>query len=176
VLDTARALDLRAIGATRNPTASLFGARLVDSCSPTLVGDVREASGGGVRAVFDSRAGRGLWDSRAMLRRGGSLVVFGLSAVANRGVRAALGTVGTLASLALFGVLPGKRRSMFAMDRTFHRDPARVRAWVERAIDMLARDAISPTIGARLPLARVADAHRLVETGAVVGKVVVDCQ
>ena len=35
--------------------------------------------------------------------------------------------------------------------------------------------AIAPTIGARLPLARIADAHRLVETGAVVGKVVIDC-
>jgi len=176
VLDTARALDLRAIGATRNVTASLFGARLVDGRSPTLVRDVREASGGGVRAVFDSRAGRSLWSSRAMLRPGGSLVVFGLSSVANRGVRAALGTVGTLASLTLFRVLPGKRSSLFAMDRTFHRDPARVRAWVGRAIDMLARGAIAPAIGARLPLASVAEAHRLVETGAIVGKVVLDCQ
>jgi NADPH2:quinone reductase len=176
MLDTARELELRAIGATRNPTANLFGARLVDARSPTLVDEVREVSGGGVRAVFDSRAGRGLWRSRAMLRRGGSLVVFGLSSVANRGVRAALGTVGTLASLALFGVLPWKRSSVFAMDRTFHRDPARVRAWVERAVDMLARGAIAPVIGARLALAQVADAHRLVETGAIVGKVVIDCQ
>jgi NADPH:quinone reductase-like Zn-dependent oxidoreductase len=176
MLDIARTLELRAIGATRNPTVDLFGAHMVDARSETLVGDVRAMAGGGVRAVFDSRAGRGLWGSRAMLRRGGSLVVFGLSSVANRGVWATIGTVGTLAALAVFAVLPGKRSSVFAIDRTFHRDPARVRGWVECAIDLLARDAIAPRIGARLPLARVADAHRLLETGAVVGKVVIDCQ
>jgi NADPH:quinone reductase-like Zn-dependent oxidoreductase len=174
VLDTARARGLRAIGATRDPRRPLFDARLVDARSPTLVDDVRALSGG-VRAVFDARAGRGLWSSRAMLAPGGSLVVFGLSAVARRGLAAAAGAIGTLASLALFRVLPGKRTSVFAIDRTFHRDPARVRAWVAGAIELLAARRIAPAIGARLPLDRVGDAQQLVETGAVVGKVVLDC-
>ena len=176
-LDTGRALGLVAIGTTRGDrTRHLFGARLMDARSPSLVDDVRAASVGGVRAVFDSRAGRGLWQSRAMVERGGSLVVFGLSALANPGWGAALGTVGTLASLALFRVLPGKRSVMFAMDKTYHRDPARVRALVARAIDLLATGTVAPIVGATLPLAQVADAQRLVETGAVVGKVVIDCR
>ena len=62
-----------------------------------------------------------------------------------------------------------------------HRDRARsVEVW--QIVPQRAREAprgssaaIAPTIGARLPLARIADAHRLVETGAVVGKVVIDC-
>lgn len=179
VLDLARPLGLRAIGITRGPQdrrLRALGARLVDARSKALVADVRAVVGGGVRAVFDGRAGRGLWASRAMLRPGGALVVFGLSAVARRGLSGALGTAGTLATLALFGALPGKRRAVFAMDRTFHREPERVRAWVAHALDLLARGDIAPVIGARLPLSRIADAHRLVETGAIVGKVVLDAQ
>jgi NADPH:quinone reductase-like Zn-dependent oxidoreductase len=177
VLDVARALGLRAFGTTRaGARDTLFGAPLLDARSSTLIDDVRAASGGGVRAVFDSRAGRGLWRSRAMVRPGGALIVCGLSSVARRGVGATLGTAGSLASLALFRVLPGKRSALFAIDKTYRRDPARVRAWVARAIDMLAAGTIAPMIGAALPLGQVAEAHRLVETGQVVGKVVLDCR
>jgi NADPH:quinone reductase-like Zn-dependent oxidoreductase len=178
VLDTARAVGLRAIGLTRAKSRSdLFGARLLDACSPTLVEQVREASDGeGVAAVFDPRSGRGLWRSRAMVRPGGSLVVFGLSSVAHRRIGAAVGVVGSLASLALFSALPGKRSSVFAMDKIYRRDPARVRVLVAGALDLLAAGAIAPIIGAILPLEEVAEAHRLVEAGAVVGKVVLDCQ
>jgi NADPH:quinone reductase-like Zn-dependent oxidoreductase len=177
MLDTARAFGLSAFGTTRgDPAVDLFGARLFDARAPSLAEDVLAASGGGVRAVFDSRAGRGLWRSRAMVRRGGSLVVFGLSSVAKPGLRAALGTAFSLASLALFSALPGKRTTTFAMDRTYRADPARVRAWVARAIDLLAAGSIAPIVGATLPLEEVAEAQRLVETGAVVGKVVLDCR
>jgi NADPH:quinone reductase-like Zn-dependent oxidoreductase len=176
VLDTARWFQLRPIGATRAPGQSLFGARLVDARSPTLVDDVRALSPGGVRAVFDSRAGRSLWRSRAMLEPGGALVVFGLSSVAKRGLVGTLGALGTVASLAMFRVLPGARTSVFAIDRTFHRDPARVHAWVARAIDLLAAGTIAPKIGATLPLEHVAKAQRLVEAGGVIGKVVLDCR
>jgi NADPH:quinone reductase-like Zn-dependent oxidoreductase len=174
-LDTARASGLRAFGTTRaDPGAALFGARLFDLRSPTLVEDVRAASGGGVRAVFDGRAGRGLWQSRAMVKRGGSLIVFGLSSVANRGARARFGSALSLASLALFRALRGKRASLFRMDETYRRDPLRVRGWVARALDLLAAGAISPIIGATLPLEQISEAHRLLETGRIVGKVVID--
>jgi NADPH2:quinone reductase len=176
-LDTARALGLRAFGTTRGGgRAELFGARLFDARSPGLTAEVRAASGGGVRAVFDGRAGRGLWRSRAMVRPGGALIVFGLSSAARRGAGAALGLAGTAATLALFGLLPGKRRAIFAMDRTYRRDPPRVRAWVARALDLLAAGAIAPLVGATVPLEAVAEGHRLVETGSVVGKVVIDCR
>jgi NADPH:quinone reductase-like Zn-dependent oxidoreductase len=177
VLDSARALGLRALGTARGRAArDLLGAPILDARSPTLVDEVRAASGGGVRAVFDPRAGRGLWRSRAMVRRGGSLIVFGLSAVAKPGLAGALGGAGTLATLALMRALPGKRTALFAMDRTYHREPARVRALVARAIESLAAGAIAPVVGAVLPLAELAKAHQLVESGGVVGKVVIDCR
>jgi NADPH:quinone reductase-like Zn-dependent oxidoreductase len=177
VLDTARALALRALGTARGGKhREILGARILDVHSPALVHEVRGASHGGVRAVFDPFAGRGLWRSRAMVRRGGSLIVFGLSSVAKPGISGALGAAGTLATLALFRTLPGKRTRLFAMDKTYHREPERVRHLVERAIEMLAMGAIDPVVGATIPLAEIARAHALVERGGVVGKVVIDCR
>ena len=174
-LDTARASGLRAFGTTRTDTSvDLFGARLFDARSRTLIEDVRAASGGGVRAVFDGRAGRGLWQSRAMVKRGGSLIVFGLSSVANRGARARVGSALSIASLALFRALHAKRTSLFRMDETYRRDPSRVSGWVARALDVAAAGAIAPIIGATLPLEQITEAHRVLESGRIVGKVVID--
>ena len=66
--------------------------------------------------------------------------------------------------------------ALFAIDKIYRRDPARVRAWVARAIDMLAAGAVTPIVGATLPLGKVAEAHRLLETGEIVGKVLLDCR
>src|SRR5262249_35250955 len=66
MLDAARAFGLSAMGTTRGDTRrDLFGARLFDADAGSLARDVRRATDGGVRAVFDGRAGRGLWRSRA---------------------------------------------------------------------------------------------------------------
>lgn len=131
----------RAGGARRE-----LGAAILDTASPSLVDQVRAASGGGVRAVFDASAGRGLWRSRALLRRGASLIVFGLSSVAKPGPAGAIGTAGTLATLALFKILPGKRTAVFAMGRMYHREPERVRRLVQRTIEALAAGAIAPVV------------------------------
>lgn len=177
MLDTARALGLSAIGATRGDSQrQAFGARLFDSNSASLVADVRHATGGGVHAVFDGRAGLGLWRSRAMLRNRGSLIVFGLSSVAQRGLAARLGSFGSIATFALFTALRSKRTRLFAIDRTYHEAPARVRNWVSRVVTQLAEGTISPLVAATLPLARTREAHALIEAGGAVGKVVIDCR
>jgi NADPH:quinone reductase-like Zn-dependent oxidoreductase len=184
VLDTARALALRPFGTVRGGARRALGAPIFapiltpifDTASPRLVDEVRAASGGGVRAVFDPSAGRGLWRSRAMLRRGGSLIVFGLSSVAKPGFAGMIGTAGTFATLATFKVMPGKRTAIFATDRMYHREPERVRRLVERTIEALAAGTIAPVVASVLPLAEVGEAHRLVERGGVVGKIVIDCR
>ncbi len=102
--------------------------------------------------------------------------MFGLSAVAKRGAQARLASFGSLATLALFSLLPGKRTRIFAMDRTYHARPAQVQVWVTRALALLGERAISPLVGATLPLERTAEAHALLEAGKVVGKIVIDCR
>ncbi len=177
MLDTARAHGLRAFGATRRPEAALFGATLFDSASPQLARHVRDASDGGVTAVFDSRAGLGLWRSRAMLRPRGRVVSYGLSSIAQRrGLDAALRLLATFATIGLLKLLPGRRHSIFAIDQVFPRSPDQVRAWVAEALDLLAAESIAPMVESQVPLERVLDAHHRMERGEVVGKVVVDCR
>ena len=43
---------------------------------------------------------------------------------------------------------------------------------MHRLIDLLADGRIRPRIGARLAMSQAAEAHRLLEAGAVVGKIV----
>lgn len=60
---------------------------------------------------------------------------------------------------------------LFSM-HTFDADPARRRRCTARLLDLLARGAIRPAIQQRLPLAEAARAHELLESGKVLGKLV----
>jgi NADPH2:quinone reductase len=55
---------------------------------------------------------------------------------------------------------------------TYDRHPERRRRLMRRLIDLLAGGRIKPRVGARLPMSQAAEAHRLLESGAVVGKIV----
>jgi NADPH:quinone reductase-like Zn-dependent oxidoreductase len=70
----------------------------------------------------------------------------------------------------------GKRTAIFATDKMYHREPQRVRRLVERTTEALAAGEIAPVVATVLPLAQVAEAHRLVERGGEVGKIVLDCR
>jgi NADPH2:quinone reductase len=55
---------------------------------------------------------------------------------------------------------------------TYDRHPERRRQLMRRLIDLLADGKIKPRIGAHLAMSQAADAHRLLEAGTVVGKIV----
>lgn len=55
---------------------------------------------------------------------------------------------------------------------TYDRDLPRLHALTAELVQLLAQNKIDPVIGARFPLDRVADAHRLLESGEVTGKIV----
>ena len=54
---------------------------------------------------------------------------------------------------------------------TYDRHPAERRRLTRAVIDLLAAGQIKPRIGVRLPMAQAAEAHRLLEAGSVVGKI-----
>lgn len=70
---------------------------------------------------------------------------------------------------ARFGQSPGLR--MFSM-HTFDADPDMRRRCTDALLDSLARGAIRPPIHDRIPLAEAARAHALLESGKVLGKLV----
>jgi NADPH2:quinone reductase len=68
-----------------------------------------------------------------------------------------------------FGQSPALR--LFSM-HTFDADPTKRRACAEALLALLARGAIRPPIHERIPLAEAARAHALLESGTVLGKLV----
>lgn len=132
----------------------------------------RAARGAAARPPRRRLVRRRLWRSRRLVRRGGTLVVFGLSSVSTRGARARVALLGSYATLGLFSVLPGKRLAVSAIDRAFRSEPERIRDLVQGLVDLLARKELAPHVGLELPLERAAEAHALLERGAVAGKIV----
>jgi NADPH2:quinone reductase len=162
------------IGTTRSKKAPLDGLlALEDAASPSLEDRVRALAPGGVAAVFDSRAGATLAQSHRMVRRGGRLVVFGLSSAGSRGLRGKLATLRSLCILAGLRLFPrGRRTVIFAIDKVFRKDPARVHDLVAARFAELAKGLIAPIVGLELPLADASRALALLERGEVVGKIV----
>lgn len=115
-----------------------------------LVTAVRSAAGGPVDAVLDC-AGVTLPASVRLLRHGGRLAVLGN--IDPRAVELQAGLM-ILKELELFG--------------SSHGTPAELRI----AVDLVAAGKITPVVAAVVPLARAAEAHRLVDEGAAVGRVV----
>jgi putative PIG3 family NAD(P)H quinone oxidoreductase len=129
-----------------------------------LVDRVLGATGGrGVDVVLDVVGAAGLADNLAMLAHDGRLVVIGLQ----RGGRAELD----------LGLLLARRLSVLGTTLRSRppQEKARIMAGVREHVWPLVADGrIRPVVHAALPLDQAADAHRLLESGAVFGKVLLE--
>jgi NADPH:quinone reductase-like Zn-dependent oxidoreductase len=150
--------------------AAALGAIPIDYRSQDFVSVVRGA--GGVDAAFDPIGGAHFLGSYRTLRRGGTLVGFGVSSAWSggkaRGPRAGLSLLGLLGS----NLLPDGRHARFytASRAIKHRES--YRKDLATVLQLLARQEIHPKIAVVLPLRQANHAHDLVEQGAVSGKVV----
>ncbi len=149
-------------GADRAERCRELGARtVVDHRTQDVAEAVRAATDGhGADVVLDVLGAGGLATNLATLATGGRLVVIGTQ----RGARGELD----------LGLLMAKRASVIGT--TLRARPlaekeqivadVRAHAW-----PMLADGRLRPVVHARLPLDRAADAHRLLDSGEVFGKV-----
>lgn len=149
-------------GAERAARCRDLGARtVVDHRTQDVAAAVREATDGhGADVVLDVLGAGGLATNLAALATGGRIVVIGTQ----RGARAELD----------LGLLMARRGSVIGT--TLRARPLaekeRIVADVrEHAWPMLTDGRLRPVVHARLPLARAADAHRLLDSGEVFGKV-----
>ena len=122
---------------------------------------VLAATGGrGVDVLFDVLGAGGLADNLAMLAPDGRLVVLGLQ----RGSRASLD----------LGLLISRRAAVIATSLRGrpHAQRAAIIADVrERLMPLVADGRVRPVVHARMPLAQAAEAHQLLDSGDVFGKV-----
>lgn len=116
----------------------------------------------GVDLAFDHVVGARFTDLLHILTDFGALVFYNIHTPApDRDVFEEIRTLSAKSpSLHLFNM------------HTYDRHPQRRRALMLQVIELFARGRIRPRIGARLPLSEVAEAHRLLEAGAVCGKII----
>jgi NADPH2:quinone reductase len=149
------------------------------------VEEVRRRTGEGVDVVFDSIGGAHIWRSRNALRRGGTVVAYGLTGSLSGG-RLASGRPGgrhRFRPIAIFGLhiaaswlLPGRRRVVpYSIQWLKRARPALFRADLMTLFDLLQRKKIKPLIARRFPLSDARHAHELLGKGGVSGKIVLLC-
>ncbi|MFH8565585.1 medium chain dehydrogenase/reductase family protein [Streptomyces sp. NPDC017988] len=154
-----------------------LGVRTVDYRTEDVPRRVRELAPDGVDAVFDHVGGRSVIDSWGLLAPGGTLVSYGTAATRDDTGSKQWPVLKILGRVWLWNGLPNGRHAYFFnvwAGRAFGKDRfrARLRADLGEVFAALERGEITAGVAAELPLARVADAMRLAESGTVSGKVV----
>ena len=164
------------------PAVSGMGAVTIDYQHQDFVAEIRRHTGDGVDFVFDPIGGSHLWQSRKTLRRGGTVVGYGLRsslrgdglASGRPGSRQRFGGTGRFALYIAGGrLLPGRKRVVPYSIQTLKRlKPEHFRTDLLALLDLLAQRKITPLIAQRLPLAEARQAQELLAKGGVTGKVV----
>jgi NADPH2:quinone reductase len=166
VIDLARAWGLSVIGVAGGAAKARFArelgaAHVIDRTGEDVAARVKAVTGGrGVDVIIDPVGGPSIAGNLGLLAPMGELVIYG-----GLGGRAH-GDV--LAEMRKHGAICPAIRT-FSIHAWDHR-PEERRAGMRALIDMLAAGQLHPRIHARLPLAEAARAHRMIEGGEVLGK------
>ncbi|MEV6733229.1 MULTISPECIES: medium chain dehydrogenase/reductase family protein [unclassified Streptomyces] len=180
LVQLALAAGARVIGtasARHHDALRALGVAPVDYRSGDVPARVRALAPGGVDAVFDHVGGEGIVDSWRLLAPGGTLVSYGSAATRDDEGSGSSPILKLLGRVWLWNALPNGRRAYFFnvwAGRAYARNRfrARLRSDLTQVFTALQRGEITAKVAAEIPLARVAEAMRLAESGTVAGKVV----
>ena len=185
LLQLGRLVGLEMYGTCSSKTASTvvdLGAVPIDYRSQDFVQEIRRLTGDGVDIVFDGIGGRHIWRSREALRRGGTVVAYGLTASLSGGRLASghpnrrnrLHGMPTFALYIAAGwILPGRKRVVpYSIQWLKRVKPALFRHDLSALLDLLHQGKIEPLVTQRFPLAEARRAHELLGRGGVSGKIV----
>lgn len=165
LLELARIAEIRTIGTASKGKHALIeslGATALDRAGD-FVRETRRIEPQGVSAVFDPIGGAHWLQSWRCLKRGGRLIAFGSQGASK--------FADVLAAIPLY-VLPGRKFEFYAITNWKANHPSEFREDLEALFSMLADGTIKPVIGATLPWQQAAEANRMLEAGAVRGKIV----
>lgn len=153
----------------------------IDYKHADFVQEVHRLAGDGLDAVFDGIGGDNLRRSRAALREGGRVVIYGFQSKM-RGGRMASGSEGRHpfrepAELGWFILRnwfkPGRKHMKpYSIQWLMRFKPAWFRQDLLTLLDLLQQGKIKPLIAQRLPLEAARRAHEMLGEGGVLGKIV----
>ena len=181
LLELAREMGLTAYGtasAGKHELVRSFGATPIDYRSTDFEAQITRLTGGaGVQAVFDTIGGRNWSRSYRCLAKGGKLVGFGALQVTT-GEESVPGLLWGFAKLlGLWRCLPdGRQTSFYNIQTRREKHPQEFREDVITLMQWLKEGRLRPAVAELRPLAEAPAVHRLIDAGAVAGKIVLDCQ
>lgn len=127
---------------------------------------------GGFDVVFDGIGEDGYRRSFAALKPGGLLVAIGYSAGAQAG-QGMLRTLANIARLYVWGLMPGGKRTRFySINALRARHPDWFKHDLAYLFELLREGLIKPSVAERISFNQVPEAHRRLEAGGLVGKIV----
>jgi NADPH2:quinone reductase len=165
-------------------TSAVFdmGATPIDYQSQDYVTEIHRLTGDGVDVVFDGLGGNEIWRARKALRRGGRVVAYGLTGTLRGGRLSSSHSGGrhrfrAIAMFAFYTVgswfLPQRKRVVtYSIQWLKRLRPALFRQDLITLFNLLQEKKIRPLIARRFPLAEARQAHELLGTGGVTGKIV----
>jgi NADPH:quinone reductase len=170
---------------SRGATAVIdLGGIPIDYQHQDFVEEIQRLTKDGVDAVFDPMGGNHLWQSRKALRRGGSVVGYGLiTSIRGEGLTSGRpGQRQRFRGTAMFGlyiaggwILPGRKRVVPYSIQTLKRlKPEWFRQDLMALFDLLQQKKIKPLIAQQFPLVQAKQAHELLGKGGVIGKIVLN--
>jgi NADPH:quinone reductase-like Zn-dependent oxidoreductase len=160
----------------KHELVSNLGGVPIDYKHENFVKRVYSLTGDGVDVVFDAIGGTHLLNSYKTLRNKGKLISYGFSSAlsAKQGRILKLGT--SFAILSILQLLPDGRKAVFYNIASLKKQhPDWFREDITKLLDLLSHKQIKPIIADRLPLAKAAHAHKLLDRSAVSGQLVLLC-
>ncbi|MFT4622284.1 MAG: NADPH:quinone reductase-like Zn-dependent oxidoreductase [Myxococcota bacterium] len=148
------------------------GCTPIDYRSEDFVERMASLAPDGVNAVVDGIGGAHLRRSAAVLAPGGGLAALGVSGDLSGGWLGVAAGFRHLAALRLSGV----NARMYAIGQSRGCGLPNIVADWGALLQHAVAGEVTPVIGATVPLDQVAEAHRLLDESAVVGKVLLDCR
>ena len=181
LLELARELGLSAYGtasASKHELVRSFGATPIDYRSADFVAEISQLTGGkGVQAVFDTIGGHNWSRSYRCVAKGGKLVGFGALQVTTGEEKIPSLLWGFAKLLGLWRCLPdGRQTGFYNIQTRREKQPQEFREDVITLMQWLKEGRLRPAVAQVRPLAEAAEVHRLIDVGAVAGKIVLDCQ
>jgi NADPH:quinone reductase-like Zn-dependent oxidoreductase len=175
------------VGLAAVQIATCLGAYVIGACSPAKQAAVLEqgaaevhgydlAGVAAVDVVLDALGGSSLRRSYGMLRAGGRLVSYGVSALVTgerrNMVRAAPQFLRMVRGFNVADMIERSRAVIGLNTLRLWDQAGTLRPWLEPAMAMICEHHLRPVIAAEIPLERAADAHRILGERRNIGKVV----
>ena len=150
-----------------------YGGEHIDYGKDDFVAVIKEAKPDLLDAVFDPISAENWKRSYKVIRRRGTLVVFGLLG-ATKGHVGSLGFASQFASLGLLMARPSKRVKFYGIN--VDKDMQVYRDNMSELVKLFEAEKIKPLVGKVFPLEQAAEAQRLLYDSKVAGKILLDCR